>query len=154
MNFTGTTVIANQRADQSYVYGGHTIAPGGALVLRSDGFLTAGILWAFNGAALTAGDHYLIVEISADAITVRQPMGADTDIVLDRPGAWPQSATISANAFGYDGANLGQRPVVAEGQRLRLAYAARIGSREVAYVEVRTSAAPLPPRVYFPYVRQ
>lgn len=153
-DFTGATIIANQRAGQSYAYGEHTIAPGGALVLRSDGSLTAGILWAFNGAALTAGDHYLIVETSGNAITVRQPMGADTDIVLDRPGAWPQSATISATAFGYDGVDLGQRSVIAEGQQIRLAYAGRIGGKDVAYVEVQASSALLPPQMYLPYVEQ
>lgn len=152
-DFTGATVIANRRTSQSYTYSGHTIAPGGALVLQNDGSLAAGIFWAFNGAALTAGDHYLIVETSGDVITVRQPMGADTAIVLDRPGVWPPSATISATAFGYDGTNLGLRSILAEGQRLRLDYATQVGGRDVAYVEVRASDTPLPLRTYLPYVR-
>ncbi|MFQ5640415.1 MAG: LamG-like jellyroll fold domain-containing protein, partial [bacterium] len=64
----------------------HTIPPKGSLVTANDGSLTSGIFNTYNGSALSAGDHYLIVErfFDDDSIRVWQPLGDDTPIKLNR----------------------------------------------------------------------
>ncbi len=57
----------------------------GAIVTSSNGDLIAGIFNNFNNEALTSGDHYLIVNNYKDSIIIRQPMGADTPLAVEKP---------------------------------------------------------------------
>jgi hypothetical protein len=92
--FEDITVIYNWDENNFYNSGEHTISPQGALVTSANGDLVAGILLRYNGENLSAGDHYLIIENQNDTLYVRQPMGADTPIKIDRPVQWTDSSKI------------------------------------------------------------
>lgn len=132
--FRETVIVANRNQTAPYAYGSHTLSHGGVLVQRPG--LTAGVLTAYNGASLSAGDHYLIVETMADHITVRQPMGADTSIRLGRLSAWPANVPLVAQGYGYDGKVLGVLPLQPDGTAVRLSYTGSIGGVKVAWVTI------------------
>lgn len=71
-----------------YNYDNHNIAPRGIYAWSESGDLEAGILTRFNGADLSPGDHYLIVETFEDSIEIRHPMGDSTSIEISRPEPW------------------------------------------------------------------
>ncbi|MCI0618266.1 T9SS type A sorting domain-containing protein, partial [bacterium] len=102
-SFESVTVVTNWTPNL-YMIGTHTISSLGTLVTSKDGSLTAGIFISYNNKALSAGDHYLIVEKSAklDSIRVWQPLGNDTQLTLERPSVWPDSNAIHVFAVKKD----------------------------------------------------
>jgi hypothetical protein len=51
----------------------------------------------FAGAPLSPGVHYLIVERTpVRSITVRQPSGSDTSVVVKLPEDWTHGASVQA----------------------------------------------------------
>jgi hypothetical protein len=102
--FESVTVVTNWNEATSYTLGSHTIPPQGTLVTSKDGSLTAGIFTTYNAASLSFGDHYLVVERSAqmDSIRIWQPLGDDTPLAIERPAAWRDSIGIHVYAVGQD----------------------------------------------------
>jgi hypothetical protein len=99
--FDDVTVIANWDASGAYETGGFTLAPGGFLARTADAELLAGAFVArFNGAPLSGGVHYLIVERAGRVLTVRQPAGEDTDVRIAIPADWDTRHGVSVTADG------------------------------------------------------
>jgi hypothetical protein len=87
--FGDLRTVANWDAGKSYADGGFTIAPSGFLAASGDGALLAGaFVEQFNGAPLSAGVHYLIVEHEAQGLSVRQPVGGDSEVRIQAPREW------------------------------------------------------------------
>jgi hypothetical protein len=72
----------------------------GVLVTSSSGDLIAGIFQGFNNETLSTGDHYLIINNDTDSITIRQPLGPDTDLTIDRPDSWTDDSKIRVYFIG------------------------------------------------------
>jgi hypothetical protein len=89
-------IIRNWDADQSYAYDQHSIVPHGIFAWSVSGDLEAGIMNRYNGADLSPGDHYLIVETFSDSIEIRHPMGDSTHIVIGKPESWTDEGEIHA----------------------------------------------------------
>ena len=102
-DFQNFIVIANWDSENPYTVGGNTLAPLGALIQNQNGSEIAGILTAFNGQPLSAGDHYLIIKRSLNQIVVRQPMGSDTSLTLALPPGWNALDPIQALAHDKAG---------------------------------------------------
>ncbi len=97
--YESATVTANKSFNSSFSSGTFTIPPQGVLVQSTGGDLTAGILTTFNGQPLSAGDHYLIERRFSDSVEVRQPLGEDTDILINYVSGWtPTDTTIWVKA--------------------------------------------------------
>ncbi len=110
--FGDLTVTANWSASDAHETGGFTVAPSGFLARTADAALLGGVFAGrFNGAALSAGVHYLIVERTGDILTVRQPVGADSEVRVAIPAAWvKRGIKLSADGqpveFRLDGPNV------------------------------------------------
>lgn len=103
--FEDITVIRNWNNGTSYGFNGHTISSQGALVTSENGNLTAGIFREYNGEELSAGDHFLIVEMQNNAYYIRHPLGNDTPVTINRPSTWTDSSEIQGYVdwtSGYD----------------------------------------------------
>ncbi len=98
--FDTYTVYSNWDENSPYSGGGDTLPPGGVITQANDGSVTAGVFTAYNGQALSDGDHYLIEVRSPDAIQVFQPIGADTPLSIQVDPAW---ASTIVTAYHYDG---------------------------------------------------
>jgi Domain of unknown function (DUF6259) len=84
--FGDLVVVANWNSAEGYATGGYGIAPNGFLARTADDRLVAGAFEeTFGGVALSAGTHYLIVERDDSNVTVRQPLGADTEVAVEPP---------------------------------------------------------------------
>jgi hypothetical protein len=95
--FGDLSVLANWN-DASVTSDGHGIAPRGFFARTADGGVLAGAFTgSFAGAPLSAGTHYLLVERGAAAISVRQPVGDDTDLSLDVPAGWTRVQALAAD---------------------------------------------------------
>jgi hypothetical protein len=118
-------VLADWSATDGYETGGYGLAPQGFLARTADGSVLAGAFSGrFDGAALTPGTHYLIVERSGSATTVRQPVGGDTDVAVTAAGT-------SVTALAPDGSPLGPVPASAAGGHITFHYAASLDGRAV-----------------------
>ncbi|MFC2128352.1 FlgD immunoglobulin-like domain containing protein [Bacteroidota bacterium] len=103
--FGNTQVITNWNSSVSYDYGRHTISAEGIFVEDTNADLTAGIFTRFNDENLNFGDHYLIIERQDSLIYVRQPMGSNTPIRIERPISWTNESGIHVFAnlpTGYE----------------------------------------------------
>jgi hypothetical protein len=101
--FGDLAVIAN-RDTSGYSADGYDIAPGGFLARTAARDLLAGAFaGSFDGVPLSPGVHYLIVERAAASVTVRQPVGADSNVAVEPPGPGP----VTATALAPDGTALG-----------------------------------------------
>jgi hypothetical protein len=98
--FEDIKVLSNEDSLLAYNTGKHTLSPEGVLVTSSNGDLTAGIFRKFNNADLTSGDHYLIINNDTDSITIRQPMGTDTEMSIERPASWADTSMIKVHFIG------------------------------------------------------
>jgi hypothetical protein len=87
--FGDLAVVANWNAGSSYAVDGYTLAASGCLARSDDGSVIGGVfVERFNGAALTPGVHYLLVERVGGKVLVRQPSGPDTPVTVKLPGDW------------------------------------------------------------------
>jgi hypothetical protein len=120
-------VIANGDAARAYTFAGYDIAPGGFFAQAKD-LLGGAFEGSFAGVALSAGVHYVIVERDAARVTVRQPVGADTDIAVEPPAGGARTAIAEA----ADGTPLGTVVGRLQGGRFLFRYAGTVDGRRVA----------------------
>jgi uncharacterized protein (TIGR03437 family) len=142
--FGALTVIANWQQTSPYIVDGHSILPGGYLARTSDGALLAGsFVNSFNGAAISSGEHHIIVQRVGKTIFVRQPVGADTDLTVALPPDWPAGDGVRVTALGGTGASLGAIASTSTSSNLTFHFAAKAGSAAVDHYEI-TDAGPSP----------
>jgi uncharacterized protein DUF6259 len=124
-------VIGNLGGTQSYTTGGYGVAPHGFLARTSDGSLVAAdAAGTFDGVALSPGSHDIVVERSPAAVTVRQPVGADTDVGV----VLPPGAAAHATAVDDQGGTIGVVGGATANGRFVFHYAATLnGARVAAY---------------------
>ena len=129
--FGHLTIVANWNAREPYELDGFSIAPSGCLIRSDDASIAAGIfLNEFNRAPLSPGPHYLIVERSSSAVTVRQPSGLDTDVTFS-----VSNAASTARAIDSKGQLIANVPVHVNAGQCWFRYAAFVaGTRVDAYV--------------------
>jgi hypothetical protein len=133
--FGDLVVRANWSQARTHVTGASRVAPHGFLARTRRGDVVAGAFTGlFEGARLSPGVHYLVVERERRQITVRQPLGDDTDLSVRVPRAW----RVRLEAVGENGARVGVVPAQMRGGRLAFQYAAtHAGKPVVAYRLVR-----------------
>lgn len=144
--FDGFTVTANWDTVQPLTAGAHRLAPSGMLVASADGSLTAGVFTAYNGAALSPGDHYLIEERSASEIIVRQPMGEDTPLLIRPLPAWTAPQRVQVWAYSADGRPIQRVSATVGASGVGFTYRRQVGSQAVSYyrlAEFRGSYLPV-----------
>jgi hypothetical protein len=121
--FGDLTVVANRSAAPVTV-DGYAIAPKGYLA-RTPTVLAAALTDA-------SGVHYVLVERSGAAVTVRQPVGADTTLSVEPP----PGTQFDVTALAASGSPLGSVPAVVRDGRVAFAYAAALDGRPVAAYRV------------------
>lgn len=140
--FPSVTVTANWDAAQSYSTAGYTLPPQGALVRNNSGLFIAGVFTAYNGMPLSAGDHYLIEERAGNAITVRQPMGADTALTVHMLPGWTTNQPIGASAYNAAGQAVESVPLTVTSQGITFTYRGQDAGQAVSYYQIVKTAAP------------
>jgi hypothetical protein len=150
-SFETFSVIANWDDVNPYSSGQHTISPSGVLVRGADGRLTAGVFTHYNGASLSAGDHYLIECRSLADITVRQPIGSDTSLALELPSSWAPTDLIEVQAYSESGQAIGSMPVAVTSQSIAFVYQQELEGQAAAYYRVTNQDIHLH-EVYLPLV--
>ena len=129
------SVIANRDAAHTYSSAGYDVAPGGFLAVTND--LRAGAFeGSFGGVPLSAGVHYVIVERDVASVTVRQPVGADSDVAIEPPAAWSAGHTLAATALASDGTQLGSVGGRMQDGRFVFRYAGTLNGQAVAAYRV------------------
>jgi len=131
--FDGFTVTTNWDATQPFAAGAHRLAPSGMLVASTDGSLTAGIYTAYNNATLSSGDHYLIEERGSDDIIVRQPMGADTTLLIRPLSGWGGSPQVQVWAYGPGDQPIKCMTATTGGQGVSFVYRQQVAGQAVSY---------------------
>jgi len=106
--FGDLEVIANWDTNAVYTAGGYDVVPYGFLARTADGGILAGAFQGhFDGVPLSPGTHFLIVERRAASLTVRQPVGDDTDVAIDPPLSWTAAHALQATAIDVNGNDIG-----------------------------------------------
>ena len=134
--FKTVTVTANWKDKDPYQIGGYTLPPSGFMVTDTNGTLTAGIFTAYNGAPLSAGEHYLIEERGQEDITIREPLGPPTNLNLRLLPAWTSSDSIQASAYTKAGQFIATVPVTVTGQVINFNYQLQVVGQPVAYYKL------------------
>lgn len=135
-SFETFAVIANWDEMSTYSTSQHTLPPLGVLAMSADGTLTAGVFTGYNGAPLSAGDHYLIEDRGLTDIIVRQPIGTDTNLTLELLPGWGPNDPIEAWAYAATGQVFGSVPVTVTAQGITFVYQQQIAEQPVAYYRV------------------
>ena len=126
-------VIANWDTDAGYTDGGYDVAPNGFLARTADDGIVAGAFQGnFDDAALSPGTHFLIVERNAASLTVRQPIGDDTDVAVDPPSSSDPAHALQATALDADGKAVGAMTGEQRDGRFVFHYAGTLDGRPVA----------------------
>ena len=134
-------VLANWNTAAGHTAGGYGIAPSGFLARTRDDNLIAGAFQGrFGGHALSPGTHYLIVERDERSVTVRQPLGVDTDIAVEPPSSWSSGQGLDAAAIAPGGEVVGRVTGELRAGRFVFRCARALGGRTVT--EYRITARP------------
>jgi hypothetical protein len=159
VNADDVRIVSNWDAAQTYrvLDGGATryeVAPNGYVArLADDSALAGAFANTFNAHALSSGAHHVVVLRSPTKVSVRQPIGADTDLYLDPPtGVQPDRLRVTA--IDRTGTRVKQYPPTWEGPFIKLSYTRRLdglsngaelaGYDIEAYDNVGTIVAPVP----------
>jgi hypothetical protein len=131
------SVVANRDPVHGYTVPGFDVAPGGFFAQTAANDLLAGAFeGSFDGVPLSAGVHYLIVERGAAALSVSQPVGADSDVAVDPPAAWSAGRALIATAMASDGTPLGSVGGQLQDGHFVFRYAGNVNGRAVAEYRV------------------
>ena len=149
--FETVSVVANWDHENSYTLAGHTLPPQGVVVTSTDGSVTAGVFTAYNGAALSAGDHYLIEERDGGVTTIRQPMGSDTALLIQWPDNETSGQAVEARAYSAGGQIVATVPATVTAQGVAFTYRREVGGQGVAYYKVAAPGVMASP-VFMPLV--
>jgi hypothetical protein len=126
--FGDLVVLANWSQTATHLSGGGTIAPQGFLARTRDGSLLAGAFeGSFGGAPLAPGTHYLVVRREPAAVTVEQPLGADTTVSLEPPPGRP----LRVEALAADGTPIALVPATLRAGRIEFRYAGTVDGRRI-----------------------
>jgi hypothetical protein len=134
--FETYTVVANWDEVGAFDAGEYTLPPLGVVVTNSAGTLTAGVFSQYNGVPLTAGDHCLIEDRALDWVTVYQPIGADTSLVVDLLPGWSPGDPIEAWAYTAAGEIARNVPVTVTAQGMTFVYRQQLAGQPVVYYKV------------------
>ena len=106
--FGDLVVRANWDSAAVHAAGGYGISPSGFFARTRDDRLVAGAFeGTFDGAALSQGTHYVIMERDDSSVIVRQPLGADTNLAIEPPSSWRPGQSLTATAIAPDGKVVG-----------------------------------------------
>ena len=131
--FGDFVVTANWSRTRSYDAGGLAVAPGGFLARTADGSVVTGAFrGTFNGAPLTEGVHYLILERGGAAVTVSQPLGGDTEVAVDPPASWRPGGGLRARALDKGGQPFADVAGRLRGGRFEFRYESAVDGRPAA----------------------
>jgi hypothetical protein len=147
--FENFTVITNWDGAAPYSTGQYTLPISGAMTTSNDGSLVAGVFTAYNNVPLSSGDHYLIEERGTNEITVRQPMGADTNLTLQLLSNWNINSSIEVWAFAKSGQFIGKTSVSSTSGSATFTYQKQLLGQNVAFYKVFK-----PYKVFVPAVRK
>ncbi len=111
------SVTTNWNWERSHEADGFGIAPIGFLARAGTDVVAGVFAGTFNGAPLSPGPHYLIVERGQTDVTVRQLLGEDTPVAIDPPRAWRPGEPLRVSAFGPNAKPLGEVEGAVEGRR-------------------------------------
>jgi hypothetical protein len=135
--FDDLSVIANWNVGSTWQVDGHTIAPSGCLARSDDGALLAGVFTGtLEGAPLSPGVHYLIIERGGEVITVRQPSGPDTSLRMALPPEWASGTAVTVHAIARDGREIGTAPLTVDGAEGSFSYARTASGVAVDHYEI------------------
>lgn len=130
-------VLANWKATAGYTAGGYGIAPNGFLARTRDDHVIAGAFQGpFDGHALSAGTHYLIVERDETSVSVRQPLGADTDVAVEPPPSWSVGKALDVAVIAPGGDIVGTVTGELQAGRFVFRWARAFGGQTVAAYRV------------------
>ncbi len=133
--FGDLDVVANLASPATYAVDGFGVVSHGFLARTEDGTLVAGAFaGTFAGGTLSPGTHYIVVERTPATVTVRQPVGGDTELGVAPPADWSAGLGLRATALSADGAPLGVVDGRFESGRYTFAYSGTLnGVRVAAY---------------------
>lgn len=138
--FGDLVVVANDDPAAGYAVDGFGVAPHGFLARTRDGALLAGTFTgAFDGASLSPGTHHVLVERDAASVTVRQPVGPDTELAVDPPLTWTTGEPLEAVALADGGSTLGAVAGRIENGRFVFSYAGTLGGRAVSAYRIEAA---------------
>jgi hypothetical protein len=135
--FSTYNVIANWDAEKSYAGANYTLPPGGVVTQADDGSVSAGVFSAYNGQALSDGDHYLVEVRSADNIKIFQPVGDDTALSVQKESGWN---AVTVTAYQYDGTAIGEVDATLDGEHVNWQYAATVDGKPVGYYQIQAAS--------------
>lgn len=135
-SFEKTLAYVNWDARKSYAIGDHSIPGNGFFILKKDGSLSAGIFTRYNQQALSSGDHYLIEERAAEEVTVRQPKGEDTPLLIRPLSGWEEGAQLIIQAYDWDGLLIETMPARWESGFIQFDYRQKLDGVPVAYYRI------------------
>ena len=131
--FGDFSVLANWSKTASYPVDGYGVAPEGFIARTDDGSVVAGTFTdTFGASALSPGVHYLVAERTGNAVSVRQPIGGDTQLAVDPPPGWTAGQPIRVTAIASDGSAIADVPGELRGTRYAFAYQATLNGIPVA----------------------
>lgn len=131
--FGDLVVRANWDSTAGHSTGRYGISPNGFLAHTRDDRLLAGAFeGTFDGSALSEGTHYVIVERTEASVTVRQPLGADTNLAIEPPSSWRPGQSLMATAIARDGRTTGVVTGEVRDGRFAFRYAGELNDHPVA----------------------
>lgn len=148
-NFEDFHVIKNWSENNGFSIDGYVLPQQGVIIQKNNGNLTAGIFSTYNNQPLNSGDHYLIEERLGNIIVLRQPMGADTYLTIDKLINWNDSGNVIAWAYSDQGQVIGQVNVVNHVDDVQFTYQKELKNIEVAYYVLL-----IPENVYLPLIHK
>jgi len=129
--FSSVTVTANWDTTNSYSSGGFSLPPSGVLVASLSGDRAAGIFTTYNGVPLSDGDHYLIEERGQRTITVRQPAGANTSLLVRLLPGWSAASPVEVWAFTSSSQFIGRVTPTVTANGVRFEYQTQLSGKNV-----------------------
>ena len=127
--------------DRSYAAAGYDVAPAGlSRAHRRRRPRRGRVRGSFDGvAAVGRARTTSIVERDAASVTVRQPVGADTDVTVAPPSSWSSGKTLQVTAIDGAGTSAGAVQGALRDGKLAFPYTGELNGRRIAAYRITVS---------------
>ena len=131
--FGDLSVVANWNPAAGYDDAGNGLAPHGFSASVPDRVVAGAFAGTFEGAELTPGTHYLLIQNDGGGVTVQQPVGDDTPLSVEVPASWNG---VHVDALAAGNISLGAVDAKLEGGRAVFEYSSTLGGQPVALYRI------------------
>ena len=138
----GNTYALGNWQTTTFSLDGNTVIPGGFMAWTGDGAMLAGFFQnSFQNQPLSPGPHAVVMERAPTLVSLRHPVGADTNLSVQVPSAWQNGKPLYAFAVDPNANLIGAVGTAVQGNVATVQALRAVGGTRASRFEIMSTSS-------------